>query len=137
MPEALDAEVRQLVVLEATIRATTSETMSPDVKMVRGDTLPSLQFTVKDEDGTVIDITGATGTFRIRRKGEATVLVSRAITVTNGPLGLCTFAWAAADWDAGKIDAAGEYEGELEIVLSGNTGTVFDPYDIYVRNQIA
>lgn len=123
--------------LDAVLPATTDEIMSLTIPMVKGDTRPTLEFTVKDASGTVINITGATGIFRIRRKHLSAALLSRAIAVTDGPNGKCQFVWQTTDWDTGKLDAAGLYEGELEITFgAGAIGTAYDLYDIIVRDQV-
>lgn len=110
--------------------------MSVTVKVVRGDTRPTLEFVCTNELGVVVVITGSTPRFRIRRKGATTVLLTRICTVTDGPNGKCTFAWAAADWNAGVLDAAGHYEGELEVTYADTTvESVFDPVPIYARDQ--
>lgn len=135
--DAVAATVVQVLTIDAVLLATTEETVAIQINMVRGDTRPTLELTVKDQNGTVINLTGATGIFRIRRKGFSTVLVSRAVTITDAVNGKCQFVWVAADWNAGALDAPGDYEGELEITFSaGVIGTTFDPYQIYVREQL-
>lgn len=107
------------------------------INMVRGDTRPSLEFNFKKPDGTIQVISGATVQFRIRRKGATAVLLARACTVTDGALGKAQFNWATADWDAGKLDAEGHYQGEPEVTYSDATiGTVFAIVPIYARNQV-
>lgn len=137
MPEALDVLAVRTLPLDVVVLANTEETTVSQVFMVKGDTRPTLEFTVRDENGTIIAITGATPRFRIRRKGSTTVLVTRVCTVTDGPGGKCTFDWAAIDWNAGTLDASGWYDGELEVTFSDATiGTVFQIVEIYVRDQV-
>lgn len=157
MPQALDAKAPQVLPLDArgpqllvfdaiaprvlalaaVILATSEETVSHLIEMVRNDTRPTLEFTVKDANGVAINITGSTPRFRIRRRLATTVLINRVCTITNGVGGKCQFAWAAADWLAGAIDAAGRYEGELEVTFSDLTvASVFDVYEIVARDQV-
>ena len=111
--------------------------MSVVVHVVRGDTRPTLEFHVTDDLGAVIVLTGSTPKFRIRRKGSITVLVERTCTVTDGPNGKCQFAWATGDWATGKMDAAGHYDGELEVTFGDATiGTVFEIVHLYARDQV-
>jgi len=107
------------------------------VNMVRGDTRPTLEFTVKNANGVAINLTGSTPRFRIRRKGTTTVLITRVCTLSDPSNGKCQFAWAAADWNAGALDAPGSYEGELEVTFSDATvESGFDIVDIFVREQV-
>jgi hypothetical protein len=147
-PKALDAQTPTLASvvativgsplrLDAVITATTVVTDVATINMVSGDTRPTLEFTVKDENGIVINLTGASGFFRIRRVGETTVRVSHAVTITDAPNGKCQFAWLSTDWNPGAIDAPGNYEGELEITFSGGgLGSVFPLYQIAVRTEV-
>lgn len=131
------AQVAQLLKLDAVLAATSEEIMSMLIPMVRGDTRPTLEFTVRDQNGAVINITGATVRLRISNKSTGAVLITRVLTITDGPGGKCTFAWVSTDWNAGVLDAAGHYDAELEVTFSDATvGTVFPVYDLYCRNQV-
>lgn len=135
---AVDAAVRQLAPLAAVIKATTEEAVGIEIPMVRGDTRPVLEFTVKDQNGTVINLTSSTQTFRIRRRGQTAVLIERACVISDAVNGKTRFSWQAADWPTGKIDKAGIYDGELEVVFSDSTiGTVYELYDVIVREPVA
>lgn len=130
----LDATLTQTLALDAILSATTEETVSPVISMVRGDTRPTLRFTIRDENGTPIVITGSTPRFRIFDPLTESVKVNRVCTVTDGPGGVCTFAWDAADWGAGVLDTLLRYLGELEVTFSDATvGTVWPLYEIHVR----
>lgn len=123
--------------LEAIVLATSEETVAIVIEMVRGDTRPTLEFAVKDQNGVAINITGSTPRFRIRRRGQTAVLVTRVCTITDGPNGKCQFAWAAADWIAGALDAKGHYDGELEVTFSDLTiGSAYALYNIVARDQV-
>jgi hypothetical protein len=137
MPLAVDALLPPIRGVDAVITATTVETMATMIYMVSGDTRPTLEFTVKDDNGTVLSLSLATGIFRIRKVGTTAVLISRAVTITDAPNGKCQFAWLATDWNAGVLDAAGNYDGELEITFSGGgIGSVFALYTIVVRTAV-
>jgi hypothetical protein len=130
------AGARLVQALEGFISASEAETVT-DVQMVRGDTRPYLDFVVRREDGTVVDLTGSTQRFRIRRLHETTVRIDRACVIQDAPNGRTRFAWQATDWDAGKLDAPGVYEGELEITWAdGTVSTVVNLVKIIVREQV-
>jgi hypothetical protein len=123
--------------LDAVIQANSAETEIMTVTMVRGDTRPVLEFSVKDTNGVAINLTGASPRLRIRRKGATAVLVNRVCTLTDPTNGKCQFAWVTGDWTTGVLDQPGYYEGELEVTFGDSTiGSVFEIVAIYVREQV-
>jgi hypothetical protein len=106
------------------------------IKLVRNDTAPQLRLSVTDTlTGTVVNLTGATVTLHFRAANSTTVLFSRPATLippaTNG---IAVIAWEEDDLDV----AAGEYEGEIEVVLAtGIRETIFDPLQFVVREEFA
>lgn len=130
--EVLDAIVPQLVRLDAIFEASSEEEVSHAIYWVKGDTGPDYEFNVKERNGTIIAITGSTPRFLIRRKGRTAVLISRVLTITDGPNGKCKFVLdqAGADWAVGKMDdAKAEYEGRLQITFPG--GMVVSDFDVF------
>ena len=119
---------------------------SDTVKMVTGDTLPQLNFTLKDSSTAVtgsnldeydsdtwaaLDLTNSSVSLRIRSVGSSTIIKTIACDIV--------------DADAGKVRAsfvdnafteAGTYEGELEITFSGGgKQTVHDLVKFKVRSD--
>jgi hypothetical protein len=136
LTKEVTADARLVQVVEGFISASEGETVA-DVQMVRGDTRPYLDFVVRKEDGTVADLTGSTQVFRIRRLHETTVRIARSCVIQDAPNGRTRFMWQATDWDSGKLDAPGVYEGELEITWAdGTVSTVVDLIKIIVREQV-
>jgi hypothetical protein len=84
-----------------------------------GDTAPDLQATLKNADGTVIDLSAASAVlFHMREKGSDTAKVERAaIIVAPASGGVVRYVWQTAD-----TDTEGTYEGEFEITF--NDGTI-------------
>ena len=104
------------------------------IKLVRNDTGPQLRLTLTDSlTGSAVDLTGATVTLHLRAIDTTTVLVSRNATITAPAAnGIAVVAWQTADLDL----VAGEYEGEVEIVLaSGLRETIFDLLQFTVRED--
>ena len=102
---------------------------SDTLKLVTGDTLPELTFTLKDSNTAAsgqtldpnnsatwapINVTGASVVLRMRELGSTTVKSSLTCTVTNGAAGK-----VATDCPAGTLDTAGPFAGELEITFAG------------------
>lgn len=119
---------------------------SDTLNLVAGDTLPELTFTLKDSNTAAsgstldpnnsatwapIDVTGATVRLRIRELGSTTVKNTLTCTVTDGTGGK-----VVTDFPAGTLDAAGTFEGEIEITFAtGGIQTVYDLVKLKVRGD--
>lgn len=104
------------------------------IKLVRNDTGPQLRFTLTDSlTGAATDLTGATVTLHLRAVDTTTVLLSRNATIPAPTTsGVAVIAWQTTDLDI----AAGEYEGEVEIVLASTLReTIFDLLQFTVRED--
>ena len=119
---------------------------SSTIKLVVGDTLPELTFTLKDsntaatgktldvEDSTTwapIDLTGGTVRLRIREVGKTTVVSTISATLSDPENGVCTLLFPSGTWTT-----AGTFEGEIEFTKSdGNIQTVQDFIKFKVRDD--
>ena len=116
------------------------------IKLVVGDTLPELNFTLKDSNAAAtgktldaedsatwapVDITGGTVKLRIREVGETTVLSTITMTITGASSGECKTIFPSGTWTA-----SGTYEGEIEFTKSnGGVQTVHDLVKFVVRDD--
>jgi len=116
------------------------------IKLVVGDTLPELNFTLKDsntaasgqtldaEDSDTwapINITGGTVKLRIREVGSTTVASTITMALTTAASGECKTVFPAGTWTA-----SGTFEGEVEFTNSaGNIQTVQDLVKFAVRDD--
>jgi len=128
MPELLDLVVPRRIPLDIVLEVNTAETPLPTVlKLVRNDTT-DIRATIRDLQGNVVDITGATPRLRIRRLGTTTVLVTwTGSVVAPGTNGVADFPRVSADYGAGKLDARGLHEGEAEVTFTdGKIGSQFE-----------
>ena len=119
---------------------------SSTVKLVVGDTLPELNFTLKDsntaaagktldpDDNTTwaaVNLTGSTVRFRIREVGSTTVLSTITATVTGASTGQVAVAFPSGTWTT-----SGTFEGEIEHTTSGGgIQTVQDLVKFKVRDD--
>lgn len=106
------------------------------IKLVRNDTAPQLRLAFTDtQTGVATDLTDATVTLHFRAVNTTTSLFSRAATI----LSPATNGVAILEWQVGDLDrAAGEYEGEIEVVLgTGERETIFDLLQFVIREEIA
>tara|TARA_R100000458_G_scaffold23999_1_gene21563 strand:- start:1709 stop:2083 length:375 start_codon:yes stop_codon:yes gene_type:complete len=119
---------------------------SDTLKLVVGDTLPQLNFTLKDSNtaasGATLDaddsstweavnLTGGTVKLRIREVGKTTVLSTITASLTSASNGQCAISFPSGTWTA-----AGTFEGELEYTTSGGgIQTVHDFIKFKVRDD--
>ena len=120
---------------------------SETINLVTGDTLPELNFTLKDSKAAAsgmtldannsatwapISITGGTVRLRLRALGGTAVTANLNCTITNGNAGKC-----ATNFPAGTLTTAGIFEGEIEITFAnGGIQTVHDLIKLKVRSGL-
>jgi hypothetical protein len=111
--------------------------MAEKIKLVQGDTLPSIKLTLTDPtDGAVIDVSHEDTVVNVyfRAVGSTEVLSTLACTNENdGTDGQVRF-----DFSGGALNVpAGPYEGEIEISFNGSLQTVYEKLKFYVREDFA
>lgn len=109
--------------------------MADKIKLVQGDTRPTLICTLTDDTtGSAIDITGATVLLKFRQVGATVLTATIPGAVTNPTGGVVAFYWSS---EPTALDGpAGDYEGEIEIEFSdGTIQTVYDPLKFKLRED--
>ncbi len=96
-----------------------------DFYIKRGDRLPKLQATLKNPDGSVVDLTGATVKFRMFPAGGATAKVDGDGAIE----GAATQGNVSYSWQGGDTDTAGEFNGEWEVTFNSGLAETFPNYD--------
>lgn len=106
------------------------------INLVYNDT-NTIQFEVKDQNGTAQSIVGATSiTFQVRRRGTMPLLINRSCTITDGAGGICTYALVADDWN--RLRPKQWYEGRLSVVFSdASRASTPQLYEIYVGEDFS
>ena len=106
------------------------------IKLVQGDTKPTIQLTLTDEvTGNPYDLSDANTTVRVyfRARGTTTLLSTIACTKTDAVNGVVTF-----DFSNNVLDVdPGLYEGEIEVDLNGAKHTVYQVLKFRVREDFA
>ena len=89
-----------------------------DFYISTGDSDPELQVTLKDADDAVVDVTGATITFSMRRKGrrETPIVDREAVTLVTPSSGIVKYSWPT---DGTDTPAQGDYDAEFRVTYSG------------------
>jgi|TARA_X000000950_G_scaffold287353_1_gene399300 hypothetical protein len=119
---------------------------SDTIKLVVGDNLPELTFTLKDSNTAAsgqtldaensdtwapINLSSGSVKLRIREVGQTTVLSTITATLSDPSNGQCTLIFPNNTWTS-----SGTYEGELEFTKSdGNIQTVQDLIKFKVRDD--
>jgi len=119
---------------------------SDTIKLVVGDTLPELTFTLKDSNTAAsgftldaddsstweaVNLTSGTVKLRIRKVGSTTITSTITATLTGPTDGQCAIQFPSGTWTE-----AGTFEGELEYTTSGGgIQTVQDFIKFKVRDD--
>lgn len=107
--------------------------MAEKIKLVQGDTRPYIKLTLKDVDGTPINVSGATVNFKFRQSGSTSTLFTVVCSQPNGGTdGVVVF-----NFPVGGLNVdPGAYEGEVEIHFTEtDVQTVYDLLKFSVRGQ--
>jgi len=86
----------------------------------RGDTGPSLQGSIVDDEGNAVNITGASVQFHMRQRGSGSVKVDKPATISNASEGDVIYNWEVED-----TNEAGIFEIEWEVTFSDGTVETF------------
>jgi len=96
----------------------------------QNDTSPKLAATLKDGNGQVVDVTGASVRFHMARMNSNTAVVDAAGTVTNGGAGAVEYAWTPSN-----TANVGTYRGEFEVTFPSGLVETY-PNAGYVSIQV-
>ena len=111
--------------------------MADPIYLVQGDTGPQIKVTLTRSDtGLAEDLTGSTVNLHFRRKSSDTILftLTGQSTPDEAEAGVAIFAFSAGQLDL----AAGDYEGEVEVVFDTNgRETVYEIIDFVLRRDFA
>lgn len=99
-----------------------------DYSFVAADTNSALVVTCNDKDGTVIDISSATVTLRWSIDGGT--VVSKTMTIVDGPNGVASYTFGTGELVAGIMAA------EIEVVAAGKKVTSVEPLKFTIRAKV-
>jgi len=108
--------------------------------LVQNDNRPDQPFTIYDDTGTVVNLTGCTVKFFFRNDNSHIVvnLAHATMTLTDAANGIVKYVWdnhaPLAPFD---LATAGEYTAEIEVTFpDGTVETVRDTFAYHVRQEV-
>lgn len=107
--------------------------MAERIRLVQGDNRPYIRMTLRQADGTAMDLQNATSVVvHFRRAGDTAVLSTLVCTKLDGGAG----GEVSFNFPGQTLDVApGAYEGEIEIDFDGEKQTVYEVLKFTVRPQ--
>lgn len=104
-----------------------------DFYIKEGDTSPSIQVQLLEDDGNEVDLTSASVMFRMKRVGDDTFTVDGSATIDDAATGKASYSWSDGD-----TDDIGYYNAEFAVDYD-QTGTVDEifPNTQYITVKIS
>lgn len=95
----------------------------------QNDTSPALRATLKDSNGNIQNISGATITFQMRSASSSTYKINGSASIADAGGGVVEY-----EWQSGDTDTAGFYQAEFEVTyFDGKKETFPNVGNIYVE----
>lgn len=94
------------------------------IQTYKGDTAPDITFNISREDGTIVDLTGATVAFILQNPGtglstnDPSGSITNLCAITNPTGGTCVYTWNTGGTDT---PVTGYYKANLKILYPNNT----------------
>ncbi len=106
--------------------------MAEKIRLVQGDNRPYIRLTLRQADGTAMNLSDATVNLYFRAAGSETVLATIPCSKINGgAIGEVSFNFPGNTLDV----EPGAYEGEIEVDFDGEKQTVYEVLKFSVRAQ--
>jgi len=96
----------------------------------RNDTSPAIQAVLKDGSDNVVNLTGTTVNFHMRKIGATTAKVDGSAIISDATGGTVYY-----NWSTGDTDTLGSYEAEFEVTYIGGEIETF-PNNRYIEIEI-
>ena len=84
-----------------------------------------LEFTIKDSDKELFNLTDMVATIQIQKYGETSLSVSTACQITDATNGECRYLYDGAL-------SVGDYKGEIELTTLGGLKYITPSFDIEI-----
>lgn len=90
------------------------------------DRSPSLQVSLRYEDGTFVDLTGASVNFVMTPQGQQTPLINNPCVVVDVPSSQVRY-----DWRIGDTSTLGTFQAEFQVVYPGGKQQTVPSHDYF------
>ena len=101
------------------------------INVYQNDTGYDIDFTLKDANEAVVDLTGATLIFRTQKQGATAQKFAGNMTLVVAASGTCKYTVAA-----GNFDEAGDYYAEIQATFSGGKIVTFGDIVVHVKPEL-
>lgn len=106
--------------------------MADRIRLVQGDNRPYIRLTLRQADGTPMNLTDATVNLYFRAAGAEAILTTIPCSKLNGGVaGEVSFNFPGSTLNV----EPGAYEGEIEVNFDGEKQTVYEVLKFSVRAQ--
>lgn len=105
--------------------------MTTKINVYKSDKLYDLNFTLKDANEVVIDVSGCTVLFKAQKLGAAANKFSGSGSVVSGPAGTVKYTIAETD-----LNEAGDYYAEVEVTFAGGKVLTFGDITVRVKPEL-
>lgn len=106
--------------------------MAARIRLVQGDNRPYIRLTLRQADGTVMNLTDAAVNVYFRAAGATTILATIPCSKINGGVG----GEVSFNFPGTTLNVEpGAYEGEIEVNFGGEKQTVYEVLKFSVRAQ--
>ncbi len=103
-----------------------------EIKVIRGDFGYTLNFTLKDSNDNVFDLSTATQLlFRVQNPGLASLKFSSAMSIISATAGTCKYVV-----EDGDFDEDGDYNAEIQISFGTTKLVTFDDIIVNVGQKV-
>ena len=104
------------------------------INLVRGNKGKIVTFTIKDADGSAVNLAGCTINFHLYNL-DTNIQVNAAdddCVILVAADGTCTYTWKVTD-----LATAGDFKGEIEVIFADTSeDTMYGTFDIKIRDHL-
>ena len=101
------------------------------INVFQNDRLYDIDFTLKDANDVVVDLTGSTLIFRAQKQGASVQKFAGNMTIVDAVSGTCKYTVADGDFDE-----AGDYYAEIQVTFGGGKIITFGDIVVHVKPEL-
>lgn len=101
------------------------------INVYQNDKLYDIDFTLKDANEVVVDLTGASLIFRAQKQGQAVQKFAGTMAIVDEVSGTCKYNVADGDFDE-----AGDYYAEIQVTFGEGKIITFGDIVVHVKPEL-